>query len=144
MEILDDHKEGPLTYARFTDRVFAYLIDLVLLGLAGWAMQLLLGVNVFSSSYRMIWFGNVATLLYFIVMEGGRNNATFGKMIMRIRVVDENGLPISYEKAAIRNICKIVSALPLLIGFIMTAFTDKHRALHDMLAHTLVVKEDTK
>jgi uncharacterized RDD family membrane protein YckC len=39
-----------------------------------------------------------------------------------------------------RYFAKIISAIILGIGFLMIAFTDKKRGLHDMIASTLVIK----
>jgi uncharacterized RDD family membrane protein YckC len=39
-----------------------------------------------------------------------------------------------------RYFAKILSAIILCIGFIMVAFTDKKRGLHDIIAGTLVIK----
>ena len=39
-----------------------------------------------------------------------------------------------------RYFAKIISAIILCIGFIMIAFTDKKRGLHDIIASTLVIK----
>jgi uncharacterized RDD family membrane protein YckC len=39
-----------------------------------------------------------------------------------------------------RYFAKFISALILGIGFLMVAFTERKRGLHDMIAGTLVVK----
>jgi uncharacterized RDD family membrane protein YckC len=39
-----------------------------------------------------------------------------------------------------RYFAKIISAIILGVGFLMIAFTDKKRGLHDMIASTLVIK----
>jgi uncharacterized RDD family membrane protein YckC len=53
-------------------------------------------------------------------------------------VTDEQGQRISILRALGRELSKIISALILLIGYIMVAFTDRKRGLHDMIAGTLV------
>ena len=59
---------------------------------------------------------------------------------MGLIVVDDRGNPISFGRATGRYFGKIVSALILLIGFFMAAFTARKQALHDMMAGTLVWK----
>ncbi|MBU6289830.1 MAG: RDD family protein [Chloroflexi bacterium] len=59
------------------------------------------------------------------------------------KVVDDRGNPISFGRATGRYFGKIVSALILLIGLFMAAFTARKQALHDMMAGTLVVKRPT-
>ena len=57
-----------------------------------------------------------------------------------VSVTDANGNPISFGRATGRHFGKIISALTLLIGYIMAGFTEKKQALHDMIAGCLVVK----
>ena len=39
-----------------------------------------------------------------------------------------------------RFFAKFISAIILFIGYLMAAFTDRKRALHDIIAGTLVIK----
>jgi uncharacterized RDD family membrane protein YckC len=80
-------------------------------------------------------------ILYFTFMESSKNQATLGKMAMGLIVTDINGGKLDFSKAFIRNLCKIISNLTMLIGYIMAGFTEKKQALHDMIASTLVVKK---
>ena len=73
-------------------------------------------------------------------MESSSWQATLGKKVLGLVVVDENGQRISLAKGIGRYFGKILSALIVLIGFIMVAFTEKKQGLHDMLAGTLVLK----
>jgi hypothetical protein len=56
-------------------------------------------------------------------------------------VTDLDGNRIGFGRATGRYFAKILSALILLIGFIMAAFTQKKQGLHDIIAGTLVVKK---
>ena len=78
--------------------------------------------------------------LYFAKLESGPAQATFGKRILGLRVTDMTGQRISFGHASGRTFAKIISALPMDIGFIMAAFTERKQALHDMIAGTLVIK----
>lgn len=80
-------------------------------------------------------------ILYFTFMESSKNQATIGKMAMGLIVTDLNGGKLDFSKALIRNLCKIISNITMLIGYIMAGFTEKKQALHDMIASTLVVKK---
>lgn len=122
-----------MEYANFGKRLLAYLIDWVIIGVAG--------------SILMFWFGYYVYLgmgwligaLYFILMEGGAWNATLGKRALGIVVTDLNGNGISYGTATVRYLGKIVSSLILGIGYLMAAFTENRQALHDKMASTLVL-----
>ena len=74
------------------------------------------------------------------LMDDAERGATVGKMAMGLRVVTGSGQRLSFMNATGRYFAKILSAIILCIGFIMIAFTDKKRGLHDMIAGTLVIK----
>jgi uncharacterized RDD family membrane protein YckC len=80
--------------------------------------------------------------LYFAAMESSERQATIGKSVLSLRVTDYEGRRISFGRATGRFFAKIVSGMvPLLIGYIMAAFTEKKQALHDMIAGTLVLRK---
>ena len=66
--------------------------------------------------------------------------ATLGKKAMGLIVTNEHGARIGFGRATGRYFGKILSALILLVGYIMAAFTERKQALHDMIASTLVLK----
>ena len=66
--------------------------------------------------------------------------ATPGKHLLGIHVVDAKSFgEINNKQAIIRYIGYIVSTLPLAIGLLMVAFHKQKRALHDILADTVVI-----
>jgi len=58
-----------------------------------------------------------------------------------VRIVTAEGYKVSYLRAFARYFAKILSALTCLIGFIIAAFDDEKRALHDRICSTRVVKQ---
>ncbi len=90
-------------------------------------------ISVFVSLVCMI-----LGFLYFAVQEGGSSQATIGKRLVKIRVMDVYGRPLTPASAAIRTICKAISALPCFLGFIWAAFSRRKQAWHDSLAGALV------
>lgn len=80
-------------------------------------------------------------LFYFAAMESSKYQGTVGKIAMGIKVTDLNGNRISFGKAFLRYVGRIISGMILYIGYLMAAFTDKKQALHDMIAGTLVLKK---
>ena len=127
-----------MNYAGFWIRLMALFIDFALLMVVMGAIVtfffggLEAGSEAFSSP--------LIPLLYYVWMEGSSKQATLGKMAMGLRVTDTSGLRISYPRALGRYFAKIISVIPLFIGFFMVAFTAKKQGLHDMIAGTLVVK----
>lgn len=74
-------------------------------------------------------------------MESSSGQATLGKKVFHIKVTDTRGHRLSFGKASARFWSKAVSFFILGIGFIITAFTGKKQALHDLIAGTLVVQD---
>lgn len=154
-------------YAGFGQRLVAFIIDVIIIGVAQSfiIVPLLAAVGLgFASNAENMDFTNpeetagmiagimaliggywilamCIQILYFTFMESSKNQATVGKMAMGIIVTDLNGGKLDFSKALVRNLCKIISNFTMLIGYIMAAFTEKKQALHDMIAITLVVKK---
>jgi uncharacterized RDD family membrane protein YckC len=145
--IWDARPAGPdhVAYGGFWIRVLAYLIDGILLTIVYGIVARLLGIDIFESDWRHYDpLGNLLSLvigwLYFALLESSERGATVGKMVMGLRVVTSDGQRLSFMNATGRYFAKILSAIILCIGFIMIAFTDKKRGLHDIIAGTLVIK----
>ncbi len=76
--------------------------------------------------------------VYEVAFVGWRGQ-TPGKMALGLKIIRADGGDVDYIKAFIRWIGLIISGLLLLIGYIMAAFTENKRALHDYIAGTRVV-----
>ena len=79
----------------------------------------------------------VAYETYFV----GKYGATLGKMAVGLRVVMSDGSPVSYGRAFGRVWAYFLSAIVLYIGFIMAAFDEEKRSLHDRICDTRVVRK---
>ena len=73
-------------------------------------------------------------------MHSSDQQATLGKMAIGIKVVRSNGEKITFLRGFGRYFALILNGFTIFIGFVMAAFTDRKRALHDMVCDTLVVK----
>lgn len=80
-----------------------------------------------------------AMWLYHAIMESSKCRASVGKLALGIVVVDEFNQRLSFGRASARHWSKFISTIILFIGFIMTAFTARKQALHDLIARTYVV-----
>jgi len=83
----------------------------------------------------------VIRIIYGAALESSKHQATLGKLAMGIKVTDTNGGRLTFVKALLRAIGKIISGMIIFIGYIMAAFTEKKQGLHDMIAGSLVVKK---
>lgn len=78
-------------------------------------------------------------LAYYIYLHGSRYQATLGKRLVGVYVVDAQGNRISYLRSFGRYLSYFPSTIILGIGYMMAGWTEKKRALHDMIAGTYVV-----
>jgi uncharacterized RDD family membrane protein YckC len=80
--------------------------------------------------------------LYFAGFESSRSQATPGKLLMHIVVTDMTGNKPTFARVTLRHFAKFVSALIVLIGFLMIGLTQKRQGLHDKIAGCLVLLQD--
>ena len=80
-------------------------------------------------------------IIYYALMESSKYQATLGKIVIGIKVVNNNGQRLDFSKTLLRNLSKILSAFILGIGYIMIIFDDRKQGLHDKIADTFVVKQ---
>lgn len=76
---------------------------------------------------------------YYSLQESSVHQATVGKRALGIKVTDAHGRRLTRGQALGRWFAAALSYLTLYIGFLMAAFTQRKRALHDIVAGTLVV-----
>lgn len=81
--------------------------------------------------------------LYHIVFESAWRGRTPGKRLMGLRVVKDSGVPIGFWDALLRNLLRLVDALPsfYLVGIIAVFASPRHQRIGDLAASTLVIKE---
>ena len=142
-------------YGGFWRRVVAYIIDSFLLtfllsllgglfgaGLRSWlfTVDTMGQMRIGQGYWTFVGLSWVAQWLYFALLEASPWQGTLGKKALGLSVTDLHGNRIGFARATGRYFAKILSGLVLLIGFIMVAFTQRKRGLHDMLAGTLVYK----
>lgn len=84
--------------------------------------------------------GALGVWLYFAMMESSRHQATLGKKLLGLRVVDTDGKPIGFGQATARHFAKVLSFLTLCIGIFMMGWTKRKQGLHDKIAGCLVVR----
>ena len=145
-----------LRYAGFWIRFGAKFIDGIVLGLAiGLPIFIVIFFFAFRggfSSRNPSGFSPVAVELQILLQLGSviisvgynwfflaKYGATPGKMACGLKVVTPTGAPISSGQALGRSAAEILSRLICLIGYIMAAFDDEKRALHDWICNTRVV-----
>ncbi|MYD94755.1 MAG: RDD family protein [Chloroflexi bacterium] len=76
--------------------------------------------------------------LVYPVISNWLFKSTVGKRIMHLQVVDVAGQNVGLTRLLTRHLCYLVSAPPLLMGFISVLFDDSSQGWHDKLAGTYV------
>ena len=79
-------------------------------------------------------------IIYCAFTECSPMQGTLGKRLFGLRVTDNNGKSLTIGRSLGRNVAKIISLIPLALGFFWAIWSDRKRAWHDMIAKTLVVK----
>jgi uncharacterized RDD family membrane protein YckC len=81
---------------------------------------------------------------YFVVFEWLWNGQTPGKRWLKLRVIREDGRPITFWEAAVRNLLRIADMMPIpfySIGLISVFCSSRDQRVGDALAGTVVVRE---
>jgi uncharacterized membrane protein SpoIIM required for sporulation len=84
---------------------------------------------------------------YYVLFEGLMDGQTPGKRLHRIRVVREGGYSVTFGASAVRNLIRVIDMQPLflyLVGMISVLVTKRGRRLGDIVAGTIVVREDAR
>lgn len=82
-------------------------------------------------------------IIYGALMDASKWQGTAGKRIMRIKVTDLQGHPLKSAQSFGRNFSKIISVIPLGIGFIWILFDKKRRGWHDIISKTVVLSNES-
>lgn len=93
-----------------------------------------------AAALSVLIFIPICKLIYGSIMEASDKQATFGKILMGIKVTDEAGNRISSAQAFGRNFSKLICILTIGIGYLMGFFDRRQQCLHDKIAGTLVIK----
>jgi len=132
-------------YAGFWIRAVALVIDALILGVPIGILWFKCVPNPKDPGSGNLLLAAVAIaalkIFYFAGFWSSPMQATLGQKICGLRVLREtDDGRVTFQRALGRLFGMGLSSLTLGIGYIMAAFTERKRALHDMLAGTCVVK----
>lgn len=156
--IIETPERVPLHFALASigNRFLACAIDHAIQGLA---LTLIFIASIILTSFSAIeqlvssapkWVGAVMLLLmfltfssYFTFFEWLWNGQTPGKRWLKLRVIREDGRPITFWEAAVRNLVRFVDMAPSIysIGLISVFFSSRDQRIGDMVAGTVVIRE---
>ncbi|MBT8350039.1 MAG: RDD family protein [Deltaproteobacteria bacterium] len=130
---------GPVT------RFMSWVIDLACISAISSILNIFFKIiGMISHDFAMA----VGILSYFLVSIGYGittewywQGQTLGKRLLRLRVMDEQGLRLQFSQIVIRNLLRFVDSLPLfyMVGGMACLISKKAQRLGDFAANTLVV-----
>jgi uncharacterized RDD family membrane protein YckC len=131
---------GPVT------RLLAWLVDFIcIVALLMLIQRVVLVLALISADFA----GAFSTIGYFavsigygILTEWYWRGQTVGKKVLRLRVMDEQGLRLRFSQIAIRNLLRFVDMLPsfYVVGGLACFFSRRAQRLGDFAANTIVVR----
>ena len=146
-----------IAYAGFWRRCAAFVIDALILSVCFYAVLFaVIAALALGGAFARVpedhvpgwmvlaYFGLVASFYacaaaYYSLQESSAHQATLGKRALGIKVTDAQGRRLTRRHALGRWFAAALSYLTFYIGFLMAAFTQEKRALHDYVAGTCVV-----
>lgn len=128
-------------------RALAYTIDfgviIVLAGGFGKAVQILAAMSADWASALSIIASFIISMAYGILLEWSWRGQTLGKRILRLRVVDTQGMRLQLTQVVVRNLLRAVDMLTIfyLTGVVSILVSGKAQRLGDVAAATIVTNE---
>jgi uncharacterized RDD family membrane protein YckC len=154
-QAVPQRSKAQVPYAGFWLRLVAYAIDILLLSIV---IEIFIfnplmpraGISnpweMFHKHGRQVDAINLLVIMvewcYFALLESSAWQASVGKKLLGLYVVDEHGKKVSFARASGRFFA-MAALSPLTLGLsdLMGAFTPKKQMLHDMIAKCLVLKK---
>lgn len=140
----DPHSNPELFDGVLTRRVFAYLVDFLLMSLLTgllFVITLVLGIVTFGLAWLTLpIIFPLAVVIYYVVTLGGNNRATPGMRMFDLVLTPTSGPPLNGAKSLLHPFVFWITIWifwPLLaIGL----FTQRRQLLHDMITGTLMLR----
>ncbi len=105
------------------------------------AIAALLNHNLATAVFLLGYF--IISIGYFISFEWLWRGQSPGKRLLRLRVVDAEGLRLQFHQIVTRNLLRFVDALPIFyfLGGVVCWFNGKCQRLGDVAANTIVIRQ---
>jgi uncharacterized RDD family membrane protein YckC len=152
-----------IIYANFFHRWAALMLDqwvlsltaIALIGIIATAVYVSQGISfeknpeaaaIFMASTVFAYLLTYISLsgFYHVHFETSSRGGSWGKQYLGLEVRTEQGEALDKRTALLRWFSAALSHLSQSIGFLIAAFTEKRQALHDFVAHTLVLERETR
>jgi uncharacterized RDD family membrane protein YckC len=129
--------------AGLSARFYAFVIDLLIRLMIGYVALI---AAAFLGGFGLgFWLLFLFLLEWFypVVFELGRSGATPGKSMVGIKVVMDNGLPVTPAASFTRNLLRVADFMPFLFGagIVSMLLREDSKRLGDLAAATVVVHQ---
>lgn len=136
----------PLILAGPVTRFLAWSVDvgcIITLGLAvGIVLELFGWLNRDIAFAFVVLSYFIISIFYPVLTEWYWRGQTVGKRLLKLRVMDVQGLRLHFSQILVRNLLRFVDSLPFLylVGGIVCWFNRNSQRLGDIAANTIVVR----
>ena len=97
-------------------------------------------VGMMVVTYVVMMVVSIAFPLFYHTWMVGKYGATLGKMACRLVIVRSDQSSLSYGRACGRYFGEMVTGMTMGIGYLIAAFDDEKKTLHDIICDTRVIK----
>jgi uncharacterized RDD family membrane protein YckC len=138
--------EFSLPLAGPVSRMLALIVDLAVIAMLASVIKQILGpLLVFGQDFAgalniIVYFA--MSLIYAAAAEWAWRGQTVGKRLLRLRVVDASGLRLEPAQVIVRNLMRLIDALPALylVGGFACVVSRRRQRLGDLAAGTVVIR----
>jgi len=122
-------------------RSMAWLLDFIIRMAVLWVLGMALAIMGAAGMGVMLIVMFLTFWLYPIAFEVLNDGQTLGKRMLGLRVINDNGTPVTWVPSIVRNLLRTVDMMPAMYGFglVCTLVDPSMRRLGDLAAGTLVV-----
>ena len=141
-ELTESTQLVPISPAPMSLRVFAYIVDLIILSVIVNTIQSFVGTAALETKLLGSFFITALATIGYHTYPIHKFGQSLGKKIFGLRVLPTDGeSTISFKKAFMReSVGKTISSLIFMLGFIFAFFDDEKLSWHDRIASTKVVQ----
>jgi uncharacterized RDD family membrane protein YckC len=95
--------------------------------------------NAIQPGNNLYRSGLLVIAIVFFTAFWAHGGQTLGMKAWRLRLIQVNGSPVSYQRALLRFICACISALPAGLGFLWMLWDRDQLSWHDRWTGTTIV-----
>lgn len=124
-------------------RFLAWVVDMMVVATIMTVSLRILGPIFEFGAYLVMFLGQFfIQFIYSVIMEWFCRGRTLGKLLLRLRVVDEQGLRLQFNQVVVRNLMRALDSLAMFyaVGGLVCLLSRKNQRLGDIAAGTIVIR----